>query len=77
MSEIRAGWHDARRTPGARLLQGRKYGDWAYSFGYAVRVAAKRALIFAAVVAAALLAIHWLSSGSDAIVNPTIQSSPH
>lgn len=41
MSEIRAGWHDARRTPGARLLQGRKCGGWAYSFGYAVRVVAE------------------------------------
>lgn len=35
MSELRAGWHDARRTPGARLLQGRRYGGPSYTLGYA------------------------------------------
>lgn len=37
MIEIRAGWADARRTPGARFWWGRRYGGWDYALGYAVR----------------------------------------
>lgn len=36
--EIRAGRLDARRTPGARVLDGRRYGDVFYTAGYALGV---------------------------------------
>lgn len=34
--EIRAGWHDARRTSGAAWWHGRRFGDAFYAAGYAL-----------------------------------------
>lgn len=35
-SDVRAGYVDARRTPGARILAGRRFGGLDYAAGYAL-----------------------------------------
>lgn len=80
MSELRAGLADARRTPGARALDGRRWGTFGYALGYALGAirgrqrppyvkAAELVKVAAGLLLAAYL-VHLLTAGPQAIIKP-------
>lgn len=73
MSELRAGLADARRTPGARPLDGRRWGTFGYALGYALGALKQRSaelVMIVPMIALAVYITHALSAGPQVIINP-------